>query len=282
MNKKIIVLLAALLALSACVYAEEEKSEPKIDVNKVYYPNATVQGGMNKYSAGNYTGCLQEMISVLKKNPSNPVANYYTGLSFIQIGDNENAVKYFDKVIAQSPNKALVQYATQAKDCLNGAESCKEEESELDKFIKNPYSGSYGFSPEADAERRQKELNIIRQKINENKEFNKKETELIKKLDGKSDIETGIKIAYASDEDILKAVKTLKDAGVQITVTPAYQDPQMAEMQMMMGNNNNNPMWNMVPFMMTQQEGKNIDPQVIQAMMMQSMMPDFGVDSNNR
>ena len=45
---------------------------------------------------------------------------------------------------------------------------------------------------------------------------------------------------------------------------------------MMMGNNNNNnndPMMSMLPYMLSNNEnGKNVDPQVIQAVMMNSMM----------
>lgn len=80
----------------------------------------------------------------------------------------------------------------------------------------------------------------------------------------------------------LNAVKTLKAAGLNLTVQPdgyssmmQYQDPQMMEMSMLLGtnNNNNNSMMNMLPMMMSQvQKGQNIDPRVMQAMMMNSMM----------
>ncbi len=51
-------------------------------------------------------------------------------------------------------------------------------------------------------------------------------------------------------------------------------DPQIQQMTMMLNNGNNNnsdPMMNMLPYMM-QNNGKNMDPQVIQALMMNSMM----------
>ena len=63
-----------------------------------------------------------------------------------------------------------------------------------------------------------------------------------------------------------------------------YTDPQMAQISMMHGNNNKNKnMMNMLPFLMQQQNGQNIDPQVMQAIMMQQMMPsmDFGINNNN-
>ena len=118
----------------------------------------------------------------------------------------------------------------------------------------------------------------------------------IKKFDDKNKSDAGAndKIASASpsDEDILNAIKTLKDAGVTVNVQPPgdmpaqmfAQNPQMAEMNLLLGNsnNNNNNMMNMIPFMMAQsQSGKNIDPRVMQAMIMNSMMPDFGLNNDN-
>ena len=80
----------------------------------------------------------------------------------------------------------------------------------------------------------------------------------------------------------------MKNAGLAINVQPydvqqMYMNPQYAEMSMLLGNNNNG--MNMVPFMMAQaQSGKNIDPKLMQAMILNSMMPDmnFGNDNNNR
>ena len=111
----------------------------------------------------------------------------------------------------------------------------------------------------------------------------------------KSEIEDNIKIAQVSDEEILNAVKTLKDAGLTITVSDSntvnnniypngYQDPEMAQLSLMLGNNNNNNsnMMNVVPFLMqSEKEGKNIDPQLMQAMLMNSMMTDFTFNTND-
>ena len=110
--------------------------------------------------------------------------------------------------------------------------------------------------------------------------------------DNQSSIEETDKIAMASDEEILQAVKTLKDSGLNITIQPdnaytqfsQYQDPRMAEMSMLLGNNNNNnnSMMNMLPMLMSKaQKGENIDPRFMQAMMMNSMMSDLDFNGNN-
>ena len=61
----------------------------------------------------------------------------------------------------------------------------------------------------------------------------------------------------------------------------------MAQMSMMLGNNqnnNNDPMTQMLPYMMqagTQDGAQNVDPQVIQAMMMSSMMNNLDFNTSN-
>lgn len=104
-------------------------------------------------------------------------------------------------------------------------------------------------------------------------------------------------------EEILEAINVLKRAGLNISVGPAlkidnslrsdsdegvpqkrytsvnpseYINSDYETMRMMLGNgnnNNNDPMMNMLPYMLNaNKDGKNIDPQVMQTLMMNSMM----------
>lgn len=329
MNKKIFVTLSALLALSALsVNAAppqklEKLNQPrKIEYNPdgsmklqkdaqrtpssaldkitVYYPNANINSAISKYKNGNYSGCLQELFSLTKKDPSNAVAYYYMALAYTHVDMQDDAIESYEKVIALSPNSYLVDYAVKGRDCLTGGPACQPpedtgaEEDDLDRFIKAPYGN--GLSPELNQEVKQKELINIKETINKKDSLETKDLEKIKKFDNKSNSKSSVeetdKIAQVSDEEILNAVKTLKAAGLNLTVQPdgyssmmQYQDPQMMEMSMLLGtnnNNNNNSMMNMLPMMMSQvQKGQNIDPRVMQAMMMNSMMPDFSFGSNN-
>ena len=96
----------------------------------------------------------------------------------------------------------------------------------------------------------------------------------------------------------MHAIDVLKRAGVSISVTTAksdskpvevnpsaYVNPEYETINMMLGNgsnNNNDAMMNMLPYMMsTNNDGKNIDPQVIQALMMNSMMNSLGNLNSN-
>ncbi len=322
MKKKFIWSLAVLCTISSVVVYSSgiEKLEPingsskpasssyssgtgssiKLDKNTVYYPNATIKSAVTKYKNGNYSGCLQELFSLTKKDPSNALAYYYMAMAYSHVNMKDEAVAAYEKVISLSPNEYLVEYATKGRDCLTDGPACHPEEKpaeemdELDKFINAPYGN--GLSPELNQEIKQKQLINIKETINQKEELEHKDIQKIKDFDNKNksfnDVDNE-KIAQVSDEDVLNAIKTLKDAGLTISVQSdnpyaqmmQYQNPQMAEMSMLLGNNNNNngnSMMNMLPMLMTQaKKGENIDPRVMQAMMMNSMMADFSFNNDN-
>lgn len=336
MNKKIIWTLALLLTLSsAAVYSSgvdklepindskqtkrqptrSPKFQPKsqgqdandlggnsslnLDKDTVYYPNATIKSAVAKYKAGNYAGCLQELFSLTKKDPSNALAYYYMAMAYTHVDMPNDAVEAYEKVISLNPNEYLVEYATKGRDCLTDGPACQPEEEkpveemdDLDKFINAPYGN--GLSPELNPQIKQKQLINIKETINKKENLEDNDIQRIKNFDqNKSTSKETDKIAQVSDEEVLKAIKTLRDAGLTLSVQSEnpyaqmaqYQNPQMAEMSMLLGNNNNNngnSMMNMLPMLMSQaQKGENIDPRVMQAVMMNSMMADFSFNNNN-
>ena len=325
MIKKIIPLLLLVLSMSSLVAysAAPDKLQPinsqnsntqntkndsksgalNLDKNTMYYPNANIKSVIKKYKAGNYSGCLQELFSLVKKDPSNALAYYYMAMAYTHVDMQDEAVAAYEKVIALHPNSYLVEYATKGRDCLTGGPACvdpekdtpEEELTDLDKFIRAPYGN--GLSPELNEQVKQKQLTNIKETINKKEELEQEDFKKIKDFDSKhSDKSSFInedKIAQVSDEDVLNAIKTLKDAGLTISVQSdnpyaqmmQYQNPQMAEMSMLLGNNNNNNgnnMMNMLPMLMSQaQKGENIDPRFMQAMMMNSMMADFSFNNDN-
>ncbi|MEE3349769.1 MAG: tetratricopeptide repeat protein [Candidatus Gastranaerophilaceae bacterium] len=176
----------------------------------------------------------------------------------------------------------------------------------LDQFINAPYTG-HGFSPELEREYQQKQLDTIQKTINRKENLNKDDIEDLKQIqrEHKSEVPMFEKIAMAAsisseptNEEVLDAIDVLKRAGLNISadaksvssnsenaadtvkssnVNPAsFVNPEYEAINMMMGNNNNNnndPMMSMLPYMLSNNEnGKNVDPQVIQAVMMNSMM----------
>lgn len=279
-----------------------------IDSNTKYYPNANLPSAIKKYKNGNYTGCIQELFSFVKKDPSNPIAYYYMAMAYTQIGDSGAAVSAYEKVIALSSNDVLTSYATKGKACLTGdAALCHPEMvvtqegevvDELDKFIAAPYGN--GFSEQLNEEMKQKELNRIQNNINNNAEFEKGGFRRIKELENKEN-PNDLESKTPTNEDVIAAINVLKAAGITISINQPEteeqrnmklvaqmmgnpQAQQFNEISMLLGNNNNNNnnMMNMLPMMLAQNGGKNIDPQMIQAMMMQSMMPNFDFNTSNK
>ena len=279
------------------------------DTKTVYYPNATLSSVISKYKNHNYTGCIQEVLSLVQKDPSNAAAYYYLGMAYANIGDGGNAIKAYNKVIALNTNPTITDYALKGKDCLTGGPLCHpekatnaegEEETDIDKLIKAPYGN--GLSPEVNMQIRQKELNSIHRQINKKDKLDNKDIQRIENFDKQknntSSIEDGTLIASAtpSDEDVLAAIKTLREAGLTVNVqasNPYYQDPQymaqsneMAQWNAMMGNgnnNNNNSFMNMMPMLMNPDGSarKDINPQMIQAMLLNSSMMDFNFNNDN-
>lgn len=257
----------------------------------VYYKNANLNSAVKKYKNGNYSGCLQEMISLTKTDPYNPIVYYYMGMSYSKVGKKDQAIKAYEQVMKMNSDKTLKQYATRGRDCLVGGPTCASDtensDPTLDSFVNSPYGN--GFSEELNQQVKEKQLENIQKTINKKQELEDEDIEKIQKFDQKSEIINEDKIAEntTSDDEILQAIQTLKNAGVNISVNPMNMpmNNQYADVSMLLGNgnnNNNNSMMNMVPFLLNQyQNGEKIDPQIIQAMMMNTMIPDFTFSDNN-
>ena len=286
---------------------------PSIDSNAHYYPNPSVQSAINKYKKGNYTGSLQELYAYIKKHPSDAYAFYYMGLNYTKIGQDGVAQKSFQKTINCNASGKLLELAVKGRDCISGGPYCHEpinptkpeipvtdpaqNDPALDAFVNAPYTG-HGFSPELERAYKQQQLNNMQKTINRKEQLDRDDIYEMKKLEkNKSEAVTGELLAMAADikseptnEEVLDAIDVLKRSGINISVSTkdtmpsravpqAYVNPEYETINMMLGNgnNNNDAMMNMLPYMMSSnQDGKNVDPQVIQAVMMNSMMNSLG------
>lgn len=271
------------------------------------YPNPNLNHAIASYKDANYTGAAQELISFVDKNTENAKAYYYLAVTLANLGDTDAAISAYEKVITLNPNEAMVTYAAKGRDCLTGGPLCAEsglmegeEPDPLDEFINAPYGD--GFSPELKEQMKYKDLENIQKNINRKPELAPEDVQEIKDFDKEhSGYElTDNKIALAdgevSSDEIVEALNTLQKAGMNVTIQPstqnpaAFQDPQAAQMSMMLGgnqNNNNDPMTQMLPYMMqagTKNGAQNVDPQVLQTMMMSSMLNnlDFNTSDNDR
>lgn len=278
-----------------------------------------VRIAIKKYKAGNYTGCLQDCKNIIYHDPSNAVAYYYLAMAYAQAGDKDNAIKAYTRVLGLAPNARLSQYAQTGKRCLETPDKCHDDsgaspDPDLDKFMGKP---DVMVSDKVQQGFRDRALKNIQNEINTGKEMDNYDLNQIKQ---RTDAGSDDKIAQnkPTDAEIVKALKVLNAAGLNpygqtqtqpqaqiqpqtqaqpdtavsnLTPMVPAQNPEMAQLSALINqgnsNNNNNEMMNMLPYMMMQKNkdgSSNYSPQLMQAVIMNSMMPNlnFDMDKDNK
>ena len=141
---------------------------------------------------------------------------------------------------------------------MTSPEECAKygkETNELEQFIKS----NKFYDKAVQAEVNKKKLDRIRENIND--ELGPKKGEM------------------PSNDEIANAVKTLAKLGINplAGMTGAYTNPEMMQMNMLLGSNTNNEYgtnnsMNMLPLLwMNSQNGQQMPPELIQTMMMSQM-----------
>ena len=223
MIKKLLSILAILAFTAPCAIAA--------DYNQDITPE--VARGIQKYKAGNYVGCLQELYGYFKKSPNNSknqLAMYYMGMAYAQAGNAEKAKNLYNTAYTLNPNNTIGQYAQKGMVCIDDPANCyinqKEEEkpqevlSELDKFIQAPYGN--GLSADLNKEIERKKVERLRKEMNSDEELNKYEfknfRDFSKNFTNKSGFHfDGLKLASSSnptDAEIVEALRVLNAAGL--------------------------------------------------------------------
>lgn len=306
MKKQLICLIAIFMFLvqGSCVtMAKSTASNP-------------VKIAIRKYKIGNYTGCLQDCQSIVRRDPSNAVAYYYMAMSYVQAGKKDEAVNAYAKVLSLNPKTRLYEYATTGKRCLETPDKCVLEDattgapsSDMDKFIASPSSNVLSDKVKSDINT--KRLNGVKNEINNGKDVDSYELRKFKDYtNSRSQIDAKDEVAQKkpTNDEIVAALKVLNAAGLnpysqaqqsamiatevpQQIINPYaqsvnYQNPEMAQLSALMSGNtqgqDGNAMANMIPYMLAQSKGGNTSysPQMMQAVIMNSMMPDFSLDEN--
>lgn len=280
-----------------------------------------IKNGIAKYKAKNYAGCIYTMKDVIKNDPSNAMAHYYTAISYARLGDKTEAINYYTKVVNLNSNATLTSYAKQGLEAINNGYLYNTQNAQADKFVQNNYKN--GVNPDISKQLKLIELERTKEEINTKvhapkvttpsaEEKATDETKDKKKEDKKETKEEPKKTssnAQPSDAEIAQAVRTLAAIGVnplQLGGANAqmtqYQNPQMlqqyaassqaandlAQLQMMLGSQNNNNgygnnnMMNFLPYLMQNGNNGAMSKEMLQTMMMTQMMPDFSFDTSRK
>lgn len=251
-----------------------------------FYDPALIESLITKYKEKNYVGCIQEAQAKMQQDNPNPVAMYYMALSYTQIGDVKAALDLYDAILKLKPSETLTECATRGRDCLIGGPSC-------------PNAGVEGA--DIDAGVQEYRDNILNDSTTDLKELPDMLVDSSKKKSADEPIvetqeiisqQTTQPVQTPDNSDVAQAIKTLQNAGITVTLQPAGMplatqnyNSEMAQMSMLLGNNNGyqNRSLDMLPYMMMQSKNNpnQYNPQMVQAMMMNYMMPSFDFNSNN-
>lgn len=260
---------------------------------------SAVSIAIKKYKRGNFTGCLQDCQRIVTKNPTNSLAYYYMAMSYVQAGRKNEAIIAYTKVLSLKTSTKLYEYASTGKRCLETPEQCQLSTDPtmatspgMDALIASPVRGDVAQSVKNDIT--QIRLNGIRNKINSGQEMDDYSFRKFKNYsDEKTELNDGTKIAQAkpTQEEIAAAMKVLNDAGMpQYSQNPMMptqaENPEYLQLKALLGNGNqqqNNDIMNMIPMMMSQNNNgtANYSPQMMQAVILNSMMSDLNFNLND-
>ena len=263
-----------------------------------------VSSSIQKYKAGNYVGCMQELQKYFNKNTANlknQLATYYMAMAYVNAGVAAKAKEFYNLTVDTNPNSTLGQYAQKGLVCLDDPENCyinvKEEpketlvQSELDKFIDAPYGN--GLSTYLNKEIERRKLERLRKEMNTEDELNKYDLKDFKKFTGKiKDIKfDGIKLASSSkptDAEIVKALRVLNAAGLNNIADQAERArvQQNAEIPVTVQKESAEVKSEYKPDLTREQYQQQIPREMLQAQMAQMAQPNidalFGEKNNNQ
>ena len=245
----------------------------------VQIPTSFVYQAINKYKNKNYTGCIQDMDYIIQKGRPSDIVYYYRAISYSQLGMSDKARESYDAARNISRNRVLIDYATQAINCIDDATLCDAnlDDSDITKFIKS----NEFMHNDVKTTLENQAIERVQQEINEDI----KPTENNLKYINQNNEPT--------DKEIADAVRTLSKLGINPLANMnmgqfGAMNSEIAQINAMFGNNNNNNnnMMNFIPMIsaMSQSGGgnSNISKEFVQAYMMNQMLPGFNFSNNDK
>lgn len=215
--------------------------------------NAELADAIKMYKAGNYSQCYDKIGEVISKDASNALAYYYRAISAAQIGYKNEAIENYEKAINLSPaNNNLSRYAQKGKLCLESPDKCSDSyyENSLEEFILDRKAPKFTEQVRGEFEKLKIE-NMMR-------EMNRSNDIKMEKFKEYKDFS-----AIPNDEEIVAAIRTLQKAGLGNIIGTGYSD-----VSVLTGTGNQNPMLNLMG-------GQNLNPQLIQTFLTNSMTQGF-------
>ena len=258
----------------------------------ITFAQGDLSTGIEAYQSGNYSQCIENMKMIVKDDPTSVVGYYYLALSYTMTGQELLAVQNYNKVINLNSDSTLTKLARQGKSSINNSSKIENQLRDITEDIKETVEEEYNPILQ-DGSVRESSKDIPEKTV----PIQAKTTQTIKASDYKGvspKPNNNTPNAQPTNDDIVNAIRTLQKAGLlqngaaglvngqnnmPMQMPMDSRTQQMNAMLMMMNNNgNNNGMMNMMPYM---NNGRKVDPQLMQMMLMNQMMPNFSTGGNN-
>lgn len=258
----------------------------------ITFAQGDLSTGIEAYQSGNYSQCIENMKMIVKDDPTSVVGYYYLALSYTMTGQELLAVQNYNKVINLNSDSTLTKLARQGKSSINNSSKIENQLRDITEDIKETVEEEYNPILQ-DGSVKESSKDIPEKTV----PIQAKTMQTIKASDYKGvspKPNNNTPNAQPTNDDIVNAIRTLQKAGLlqngaaglvngqnnmPMQMPMDSRTQQMNAMLMMMNNNgNNNGMMNMMPYM---NNGGKVDPQLMQMMLMNQMMPNFSTDGNN-
>ena len=259
MKKSILVILGVLFIAAA----------GNIAFAKTATTNPQTASAIKLYKAGNYTQSYITFSDIVKKDPSNALAQYYLAMSAVQLGKNEEAITGYTNAMSLSPNGVLGSYAKRGLRCVEEPLNCKDtavdtsDDTDEDKFIKGRFGS--GFSTKARGVYEQQKIQNMMREINCQEDIKPSKFKEYKDFSSQA----------PTDEEIVSALRVLQQAGLGGLIGGNdYSDiSSLMEFQ----SNSNNIGYDILNLLNNDNRGSNanLSPQVIQSLLTNQMTANF-------
>ncbi len=243
-------------------------------------PTSFVYQAIAKYKQKNYTGCIQDMDYAINHGKASDVAYYYKALSYARLGMKDEARQAYESARQTTANQSIATYATHAISCIDDSANCDSslDGGDITKFI---MSGDFMHS-EVKENMKNQAMERVKDTINNSAAPSPEDLKYINQT------------TEPTDKEIADAVRTFQKLGINpfsatggTNLASSYnQNAEMAQLNALLGNNNNNSMMNLIPMMSAMQTSPNtsggVNKEFVQAYMLNQMLPGFNFGKNDK
>lgn len=215
------------------------------------------------YKVGNYTECYTSLKQIVKNEPANALAYYYLAMAAVQIGNKEDAINNYEKVIMLSPSDKLMKYAEKGKVCIESPAQCHDNSSDvsdLDDFIQTKFGS--GFSEKAKSEYEKLKIENMMREMDRRNDIPASRFKEYKDFSSYNNMPT--------NEEIVNAFRIIQKAGLSDFVAGTKSISDMSWFAQSQTNDTDNMI-----SVLTDKKNSSFNPQLIQALISNQINAGF-------